>query len=287
MAPEQKPGMVRFYAGKEIALLTKHGKQRVINPVLEEALGCRVRHVDDYDTDLLGTFTMDVQRSGTQLDAARRKARIAMGLSGLPFGLGSEGAFLPDPFIGLTPWNLELIVFIDSVRDLEVVGISQSQGNFRHLLTNDRSKLEAFAREVGFPGQQLALRPQDEHDRRIHKGLSNWLALESAFASALTEAGMVFVETEGRAHANPQRMANIGLAAANLAARLASLCPSCGTPGYWQFERVAGLPCADCGAPTRETSAIVYGCIKCAHRETCKVQGLAHADPGRCDFCNP
>ncbi|WP_363153733.1 DUF6671 family protein [Thiobacillus sp.] len=44
-------------------------------------------------------------------------------------------------------------------------------------------------------------------------------------------------------------------AAADLTARLASLCPACGTPGFWQVDRVAGLPCAGCGAPTRETRA--------------------------------
>lgn len=277
------------YAGCEIALLTQHGKQRVIAPALGDALGCRVRHVEGFDTDLLGTFTRDIPRFGTQVEAARKKARMAMELSGLPFGLGSEGAFVPDPFIGMTPWNVELIVFIDYVRSLEVVGIAQGHGNFSHLLTNEWPALEAFARDAGFPEQQLVVRPRDEHDQRIRKGIHTWPALEAALAWAAAEAenGLAFVETDGRAHANPLRMATIGLAATDLAARLASLCPACGTPGYWQVDRVAGLRCADCGAPTRETRAQVYGCPKCAHRETRAVSGPGHADPGRCDACNP
>ena len=54
-----------IYAGAEFALLTRHGKQRVIAPAREDALGCRVHHVDGYDTDLLGTFTRDIPRFGT------------------------------------------------------------------------------------------------------------------------------------------------------------------------------------------------------------------------------
>ncbi len=126
-----------LYVGGQVALLTQHGKQRVVAPALEGALGCRVHHVDGFDTDRLGTFTRDIPRFGTQVEAARKKARIAMELTGLPFGLGSEGAFVPDPFIGMAPWNVEVIVFIDALRNLEVAGIAQDRGNFRHLLTHE------------------------------------------------------------------------------------------------------------------------------------------------------
>ena len=281
--------MTGTYAGAEIALLTRHGKQRVIAPALEGALGCRVCHVDHYDTDLLGTFTLETPRFGTQLEAARTKARLAMELSGLPFGMGSEGAFVPDPFVGMAQWNIELIVFIDSLRNLEVTGIAQQGGNFRHLLAKEWTELESFAREAGFPGQQLAMRPQNERDRRIRKGICAWPELKAAWTWAVSEAenGLAFVETDGRAHANPQRMANIGRAAADLASRLASLCPSCGMPGYWQVDHISGLPCADCGAPTRETRALVYGCMKCRHRQTQMLEDRTHAEPARCDFCNP
>ena len=98
------------YAGRQVALLTQHGKERVIAPVLEAALGCRVERVARYDTDLLGTFTRDIPRAGTQLDAARRKARLGMELAGLPLGLASEGSFGPDPFTGMFPWNVEFLI---------------------------------------------------------------------------------------------------------------------------------------------------------------------------------
>ena len=65
-----------LYSGRRIALLTQHDKERVIAPVLDAALGCRVEWVNGFDTDLIGTFTRDIPRIGTQVEAARRKARI-------------------------------------------------------------------------------------------------------------------------------------------------------------------------------------------------------------------
>ena len=91
------------YSGRGVALLTQHGKERMIAPVLESALGCRVERVTGYDTDQLGTFTRDVPRAGTQIEAARKKARIGMELSGLSLGLASEGSFGPDPMGGCFP----------------------------------------------------------------------------------------------------------------------------------------------------------------------------------------
>jgi len=277
------------YAGRRIALLTQHGKEGVIAPVLDAALGCRVERVSGFDTDLLGTFTRDIPRAGTQLEAARKKARVGMELSGLPLGLASEGAFGPDPMAGLFPWNVELLLFIDDERGIEVTGLAQQSTRFAHLLTDDWDAAGAFARQAGFPEHHLVVRPHSEDDTRIEKGLATWDALEAAFQRARGQAenGQVFLENDTRAHAHPTRRDVIRMAAVDLAAKLNSPCPACGAPGFWVVERLAGLPCADCGAPTRETRAHIYGCLKCGHRETRERVGVAHADPSRCDYCNP
>ena len=281
--------LVAVYAGQRIALLTQHGKERVIAPVLEFALGCRVERVAGYDTDLLGTFTRDIPRAGTQLEAARKKARIGMELTGLPLGLASEGSFGPDPFTGMFPWNVELLVWIEDERELEVVGVAQGKATFSHLLTADWAAAESFARQSGFPAHQLVLRPDGEDDPRIRKGIAAWAELEAAFVWARDQSvrGLVFLETDVRADANPMRMENIRLAAEDLAKKLCSLCPACGTPGFWIVERLAGLACADCGASTRETRAEIHGCLKCAHRVVRERTDSQYADPGRCDYCNP
>ncbi|MHB8915773.1 MAG: DUF6671 family protein [Thiobacillus sp.] len=283
-APASEP-----YTGRPIALLTQHGKEGVIASVLDTALGCRVERVSGFDTDTLGTFTRDIPRAGTQREAARRKARIGMELSGLPLGLASEGSFGPDPMTGMFAWNVELLLFIDDERGIEVTGVAQGKTNFAHLLTGDWAAAEAFARQARFPAHHLVVCPEREDDPRMCKGIADWPALETAFCAARAESanGQVVIETDVRAHANPTRMISIGLAAEDLAKRLCSLCPDCGTPGFGIVERVAGLPCANCGAPTRETRAEIHGCLKCAHHDTHERTNLELADPGRCDNCNP
>jgi hypothetical protein len=277
------------YAGARVALLTQHGKEQVIAPVIASALNCRVERVAGYDTDQLGTFTREIPRAGTQLEAARRKARIGIELSGLPLGIASEGSFGPDPFLGLVPWNVELLVFIDDAHDLEVIGVAQGKASFSHLLTADWATAEAFARESGFPEHYLVARPDSENSPLIRKGIDSWPALQAAFAWAQEQAanGLVFLETDLRAHANPTRMENIRLAAQDLVKKLCSWCPACGMPGFWIVEHIPGLPCGDCGTPTHETSAEVYACLKCAHRETRQRAEPRYADPAHCPYCNP
>lgn len=277
------------YAGTRIALLTQHGKERVIASVLDTALGCQVERVGGYDTDLLGTFTREIPRAGKQLEAARKKARLGMEMSGLSLGLASEGSFGSDPMVGMFPWNVEFLIFIDDEQGLEIVGVAQGKAIHAHLLTGDWTAAEAFARQAAFPAHHLVVRPEGENDPRLRKGIAAWEELKAAFAwaQAQSASGQVFLETDLRAHANPTRMEMIRLAAEDLVAKLGSPCPACGAPGFWLVERIAGLLCGDCGAPTRETRAEVYGCLKCAHRETRERPEPQYADPGRCDYCNP
>lgn len=276
-------------AGRRVALLTQHGKQAVIAPVLEPGLGCVIEPVSGFDTDLLGTFTRDVPRPGSQLEAARRKARKGMELAGLGLGLASEGSFGPDPFTGLFTWNLELLVWIDDAQGVEVVGMAQGVARSSHQLTGEWSALEAFARREGFPGHQLVLRPDSEHDPRLHKGIADWTDLRARFdeARAASTTGQVFVEHDLRAFANPTRMKLIGQAAQDLLQRLRSRCPACQAPGFWITERQPGLPCADCGMPTSSHRSEVWACVRCAHRAERPRTDRSTAEPRHCDHCNP
>jgi len=276
-------------AGRRVALLTQHGKQAVIAPVLEPGLGCVVEHVTGFDTDRLGTFTREVPRPGTQLEAARRKARKGMELAGLTLGLASEGSFGPDPFTGMCTWNVELLVWIDDTLGIEVVGMAQGVARSGHLLTGDWAALEAFARREGFPQHQLVLRPDSEDDPRVHKDIADWNRLSDCFDAALAQStqGQVFVELDLRAHANPTRMKLIEQAARDLLQRLRSSCPQCQAPGFWIAEREPGLPCADCGLPTASHRSEVWACVRCAHRSVQPRTDRSTAEPRHCDHCNP
>lgn len=272
-----------------MALLTRHFKERVIQPVLHEALGCIVETIRDFDTDSLGTFTREIPRQSTQLQVARKKARLGMDISGLSLGMASEGSFGPDPMVGLIPWNVEVLVFLDSEKELEVVGTAQGKANFAHLLTDNLKEAQVFASRVNFPESHLVVRPESEKDSRIIKGISSDDDLAEALGWAIRESsnGFAFIETDVRAHANPTRMAVIAQAAEDLAARLSSLCPKCATPGYWITKRIGSLPCANCGTPTSEPATDVYACLKCAHTELREASDDARADAGRCQLCNP
>lgn len=81
------------YDGCRVALLTQHGKEKVIAPMLEPALGCRIELVTGFDTDQLGTFTRETPRPGTQLQAARQKARKGMELASTKLGIASVRQF--------------------------------------------------------------------------------------------------------------------------------------------------------------------------------------------------
>ena len=281
-------GKKSVYNGATAALLTQHGKERVILPVLDAALGCRIERVSGFDTDTLGTFTRDIPRPGTQLEAARKKARIGMELSGLPLGLASEGSFGPDPFAGMLPWNREMIVWIDDILGIEVTGVASGSTGFSHLLTARWEEAERFGHRTGFPEHHLVVRPQDEEDPRIRKEIATWAELEAVFTWALAEStnGRVFIETDVRAHANPTRMERIGQAAQDLARKLCTLCPACDAPGFQVMECVPGLPCENCGAPTREVRTDIHRCVRCGHQVRVeRPEKVAQA--GRCDFCNP
>ncbi len=277
------------YHGSRLALLTQHGKERVIAPVLEPSLGCSIELVTGFDTDLLGTFTRETARYGTQLEAARRKARKGMELAGTSQGIASEGSFGPDPCTGMFPWNVELLVWIDDHEGIEVVGVAQGAANSGHIQSGDWQVVADFAEQVGFPEHHLVLRPDGQNDTRIHKNIADWNSLKNCFDSSVAQSssGSVFAEVDLRAFANPSRMKRIEQAAVDLLQRIQSTCPICDAPGFWVSERQPGLPCASCRVPTSSYLNEVWTCLRCDHRRIAERTDRLVADPRHCAHCNP
>lgn len=275
------------WEGRAIALLTQHHKERVVGPALAR-LGARVAPVTDFDTDTLGTFTREIPRPGTQVEAARRKARIGLERAGLSAGLGSEGAFGPDP-LGLGPWNVEVLVLVDDALGVEVVGRAAGPAICAQEPVSSLPALQRFAARAGFPDHALVLRPDGPEGTPIRKGLRDPDALRAAWEEtvARSASGRVFVEHDLRAHVHPTRMERIAEAAADLVARLRSPCPACAAPGFWAVAHLPGRPCALCRAPTRLPRGERRGCVRCDHVEEVLWPDLPPADPGRCDLCNP
>ena len=277
------------YAQQAIAFLTQHGKQTVVAAVLEPVLHCRVVHVTGYDTDLLGSFTRDINRLGTQLDAARRKARKGMELSGLKIGLASEGSFSTDPYTGMMPWNREIMVLIDDVAGLEIVGMAQGSTIAGQILSSDLVEIEQFVDKLGFPQQQLVVRPQSENDPRYVKGIHTREDLRHHVTQMklVAENRKVFVEPDLRAFACPTRMQHIEKATQDLLQRMLSSCPSCAAPGYSVVQRKAGLPCEVCGTPSSTYMSEIFKCVRCHHQQVKVREDKQFADARFCPSCNP
>ena len=281
------------YRGIRAVLTTMHAKERVIAPILRDGLGLGVELAGDVDTDRFGTFSREVARSGSQLDAAR--AKIAAGFEWAPgarVGLASEGSFGPHPHIPFLALGLELVVMIDRDNGLELIGHDASPDtNFAHFIARDFDEAMASAERVRFPQHGLIVMgcrdDQPAPDILLRKDVTDHDALESAVREACRRCGAAFVETDMRAHRNPTRMAAIGRATADLVRRFHSRCPDCDYPGFDVTERVPGLPCAWCGEPTRVVMAEILTCRSCGHRKERSVLDQTAADPGQCDGCNP
>lgn len=277
------------YSGSKASLLTLHGKERVIAPELFSGAACEVIHVSGYDTDQLGSFSREIPRAGSQLEAARKKARIGMELSGLPIGLANEGAFDVDPFARLFPWNYEVVILIDDVRQIEIIGQSSGQAQSFSQSVASWDELETCLAKAQFPSHHLMLRPDNQDHSNCQKGISDMSALRAAFdwAMSLSSNGSVFIENDLRAHANPTRMNNIRLATQDLVSKMNTLCPQCAKPGYGVTALKKGLPCELCLTPTSMVTAKVWSCQVCEHQEESLIPDQKFADPSKCPFCNP
>jgi hypothetical protein len=281
------------YAGGCIVLTTKHAKSIAIAPPFFEKLNAGVL---EYlvDTDQLGTFSGEVERSGNALDCARRKCELAFDQLGdtLEYALASEGSFGPHPFIPFMPCDHEILYFIDRRHDFHLhVSQVSKKTNYRKESINSMEELLKFADAVQFPSHALILRPNDRETKTpIFKGVNSQQELEKAFEECMKHAasGKVWIETDMRAQFNPSRMAVIKELAEKLADRLAVHCPTCDTPGWGKVRAESGLLCTWCNSEAKTTKHEIFGCTQCTYVETHEPpHGLQYADPGNCEFCNP
>ncbi len=280
------------YQGRKAVLATKHQKEREIRQPLRDAVGLQICVPHDLDTDLLGTFSGEVERHGSPREVALRKARLGMNGNGLTLGLASEGSFGPHPHLPFIPVDHELLAFVDDELGIEVVEQTLSVNtNFAHDAARAFEDLKVFLARAHFPSHGLIVRPNSgPQPGLLFKGITKVQALKEALercASASAD-GLAHVETDMRAHMNPTRRQVLREVAVRLGRRLASLCPECRTPGWGVVDVVRGLPCEWCGRETQLVRAEIQGCPRCDHRESCpRSDGLRIASPGECSYCNP
>ncbi len=267
-----------------------HGKERAIAAPLRRGAGLQVVVPDGLNTDSLGTFTGDVARAGTMEDAARAKARMGMAVSGLPLGLASEGAYGPQPQMPLLAHGLEVLIFVDDLRGIEVIErITDPRPTYAQIETYSAQGAAPLLRAIRFPhtAVTISLAPRAAP---IARGVADAMRFAAAMdtVSRMSRSGIAYLQTDMRAHVNPRRMAVIRALAVRMARRLATPCPACGCPGFGRTGSEPGLPCGDCGTPTAGIRAEVHGCPACDHTETRpRVDGVTVASPAECPACNP
>ncbi|MCP8967793.1 DUF6671 family protein [Ectobacillus ponti] len=266
-----------MYNGVTAAFGTMHGKEEAVAPVFAELLGVEV-YVPELDTDQFGTFSGEVPRRGTALEAAREKARLAMKKSGLALGLASEGSFGPHRSFPLVAEHHELLLWRDEERWLEIVEhhIGLDTNYSSGVLTAE--ELPAFLRQARFPSHAVMVKSGDF----VRKGIRTEEALLAAFREA---GGPVHVQTDMRAHMNPTRMEVLRVLAERLAHRLLQPCPDCSCPGWGLVRSVNGLPCESCRVPTPLVQYDVLGC-GCCGKEQLRPRGT-QASAMYCHICNP
>ena len=276
------------YRGCRAVLATRHGKLEVVAPPFAKHIGLVVEEVDA-DTDTLGTFSGERERTGSQLEAAVQKARLGMDLTGCRIGIATEASFgpLPDnPFVNAC---VELVVLVDDELGIHVSEVEVDFGVPAISVEIRDGNVEAIPFvAAGFPDHGLIVRP-DEGFEHMVKGIHDLVSLSAAVARC-TEASptrTVRVESDLRAHHSPARRLVIARAAERLARRLAELCPNCEAPGWGVIARISGAPCMECGTATRMMMGETLGCAACAHTETRELHASAGVDARFCPRCNP
>ncbi|MBC5993683.1 DUF6671 family protein [Pontibacter cellulosilyticus] len=278
-----------MFRGRNLLIATKHEKEKVIAPLLEEALGVSCVVASQFDTDMLGTFTGEVEREADPVTTARKKCEMALELHGFDLAVASEGSFGPHPVLGFMPADQEILLLLDKKNSLEIVARELSiETNFAGEAVSTEEQLMAFAVDAKFPSHALVLRPTRSSATAITKGITDKAQLLEVFRQLQQQHELVYVETDMRAMYNPTRMSVIRQATEKLLVKVNSFCPACHTPGFGVTSVKQGLPCAGCGFPTHSIKSEILTCLKCDYTsERMYPNNKKVEDPAYCQLCNP
>jgi len=278
-----------MFHGRTIVIATKHKKEKVIGPILEQELGLVTKVLEDFDTDELGTFSGEVDRTDDALETARKKCYKAMEIGHCDIAIASEGSFGPHPSLPFVHADDEIILFIDKKNNLEIfTRILTTDTNFNASEIRTKADLKEFALQAKFPSHGLILKKSKHDFSDLKKGITNWKVLSDTFEEFVDLNGSAYVETDMRAMYNPTRMEVIEKTTHKLVSKINSTCPSCNTPGLGITGIKEGLPCNLCNMPTRSILSYIYECQQCNFVKEEKYPNQKETeDPMYCDFCNP
>lgn len=270
-----------------------HGKEQAIARAVRTMLGADVIVPSNINTDLFGTFSGEIERKDTMGETALAKAKLGMTLTGLPYGMASEGTYGAHPIIPFLPGGIELIVFIDQQRGLTITEtIIDDAPCFDHMTAKEFGQIDDFLQRIGFPKHGIIIKPNKSSKASIKnfKGITTHAELERVFDACqnISEDHAVLIQTDMRAHYNPTRMNTISKLAKIVCDRLVCHCNTCNSPGFGRRIPAEGLPCSVCGTETSPKPGYYLTCEVCSHKELkIREDGLKAAEPKYCPDCNP
>jgi len=278
-----------MFKGRQLVIATKHHKEKVIAPLFEDNFNMVCFTPENFDTDLLGTFTGEIERKDDPIVTLRNKCLQAMQLSNCDLGVASEGSFGSHPTIPFVHADDEFLIFIDKKNKLEIIERELStHTNFNGAEVRTQKELIDFAHAVKFPSHALIVQKSANDTSEMVKGITTWDLLHESFEGFSKNYGHAYLLTDMRALYNPTRMEVIKNAAVKLVKKIKSCCPECQTPGFGITEAKRGLRCEQCGLPTRSTLSYMYVCGKCSFSMEERFPNQKQfEEPTFCDFCNP
>lgn len=280
--------MKELFQNRKLLIATKHSKESVIAPIFEKELGVKCINMNDFDTDLFGTFTGEIEREKSAYETVKTKCLAALKKYNCDLGIASEGSFSSHPIAGFLPLNEELLVFIDLKNKLEIyVKEISMDTNFSSSHISNWEELQEFAERIGFPRHGLILRPSPDTNSDIIKGIVLEKQLKTTFEYLSNKYQKVFVETDMRAMNNPTRMKVIEKASVKLIEKVKSACPICNSLGFGIEDIEVGLPCKCCKQPTESIHFYIKKCLHCGFVFKKKNNDKNFEDPMYCNICNP
>jgi hypothetical protein len=278
-----------MFQGRKLLIATQHKKEEVIAPLFEKHLQVECFVAREFDTDLFGTFSGEIERKLDVIETLRQKCLLALKNTTFDLAIASEGSFGAHPTLFFAQADDELLMFKDVKNDIEIISRHISvETNFDGMVVSNIQILEDFASKVKFPSHGIILKSSETNPKIIIKDVISLSELINAFNKLNESHECVFAETDMRAHRNPTRMQVIKQATEKIVEKINTLCTSCQFPGFEVKQINSGLPCGLCGFKTKSTLSYTYGCSKCDYKEE-KYFPLDKKteDPMYCDYCNP
>ncbi|MGB3727354.1 MAG: DUF6671 family protein [Glaciecola sp.] len=261
------------FVESHVALLTKHGKQIILEPVFFEAFNTQIVHTDAFDTDKLGAFDGSVERVLSPENAALKKAYLACELTGCNQGIGSEGSFVGH--FGFGNINEEILAFVDVSKKIEVIARYKQPTSLLPISAESENELRAKLADF---------EPKQKWNVNIGQ---QWLkGLHADDVTSNVKKWPASIEPDFRAMHCPQRQQVIGITANSLVSRLQAICPKCDRVNFVPDHIEKGLPCELCMQPTAQALYYLCDCKGCGYQlKVNEVSGTASAF--YCQHCNP